>query len=76
MFVYYGGHGVQSLETSIVMNEEDELNRYYSLESKMAFLAKYNGVMVNVIFDCCREQLEGGVTRSIGAKDGAGSGSG
>ena len=54
------------METSIVLNEECEHDRYYSLERTCSLMAKYQGVMVNVVFDCCREQLDEGPTRSLG----------
>lgn len=40
-----------------MMNEADEMIRYYPLESYLSVLAKYKDVLVNLVLDCCREEM-------------------
>lgn len=57
VYVYYSGHGVMDTTTKIVLNEEDEVFRYFSMEAKLSIAAKYQNTYVVAVFDCCRERL-------------------
>lgn len=56
-FTYYSGHGILDMTTKVVMNSfsDDDLDRYFALESRLSVLANYQNTYLMAVFDCCRE---------------------
>ena len=64
--MYYSGHGVMDSTTKVVCNAEDTEFRYFSLESQLSIISKYQNSYVVSVFDCCREYLPTEDTRGGG----------
>ena len=56
--IYYAGHGVMLNTTRIVLNEEENCDRYFDIELKLTVLSAHRkNTFTTMIFDCCRERI-------------------
>ena len=56
--------------TRIVVNEVENIDRYFDLEAKLSILSAHRkNTYTTVVFDCCREKISQAAMRGVEEND-------